>query len=80
MVGCNKDCFNCPYPDCICRENGTLELTIEEKAEINRRRCRASYQKHREKRLAKQSAYYQEHKAERIKYQKEYNRMRKAEA
>lgn len=82
---CNKDCFNCVYPDCIYngkgdsgRKKGELsEAAKAHKAEYNRQ----AYWKNREKRLEYQKAYQKAHRAEQNAYmRKRYAERKKKEA
>ena len=69
MEKCNRDCFNCPYPDCINDEmtaedyqealqRDRVTLNSNEKLKLNEKK-RAYYAENRERRLAWQRDYYQ---------------------
>lgn len=40
---CNRDCFNCPFPDCIIDEISDSEIEKSEKADESVRICRHSH-------------------------------------
>lgn len=73
MSICDKDCFNCPYDDCICNEfseedlekiNALVEiLTLPEKPPVSEKK-RTYYERHKEERKAYQRDYYAKHKQE----------------
>ena len=73
MAICSKDCFHCPYPDCINDEMDAADYASSRAREkiINtptmqaRKRAasqRAYYEAHKEEIAASQRAYYEEHK------------------
>lgn len=89
---CDKDCFNCPFDDCI-REEGRDEA---ERKAIYRRKYpervresrRKQYIKNREREIEYSRTYYKniknseryaEYKAERSQYMREYRARMKAE-
>lgn len=70
---CNRDCFNCPYPDCICDEESQDDIDAAERrdeaiqigwssAEKELRRKREYRRTHREQAIAASRAYYATHK------------------
>lgn len=62
---CNRDCFNCKYPDCICDDLDVMDYDESAKRdkEISREITNNEYYlKNREKRLAYQKEYYQNNK------------------
>ena len=70
---CNRDCFNCPYPDCICDEETPDDIDAAERrdeaiqagwssAEKELRRKREYRRTHREQAIAASRAYYATHK------------------
>ncbi len=61
---CNKDCFNCPYPDCI------LDMS-EVKAVMLKQQRKAEYQKEYFKK------YRVDHSEELKKFQKKYSQINK---
>ena len=65
QAGCNEDCFNCPYPDCVIG-NILHDRELE--------RFRRYYQTHRADKLRKINEYNAAHR-EQIR---EYNRQRDA--
>ena len=82
---CNKDCFNCPYPDCIVddmsyeeyRESAERdrELKTSQKSRKEKKTAakqKAYYEAHREEIAAKQKAYYEAHGEEIAAKQKAY--------
>ena len=77
MATCNRDCFNCPHPDCILEE-----LEAEDYAEqrrIEREIVNPKSQKEKEI-AAKQRAYYEANREEWNAYLREYRRKRKEKA
>ena len=81
MSVCNRDCFNCPYPDCILEE-----LEADDYAEQRRieREIINPKSKRQEKLAAKNRAYYEANReklrAYQREYQKEYRRRKKEQA
>ena len=86
---CNKDCFNCPYEDCINdefddndfrelkkldKELGEMNTTTGYEYDQYRKKKRQYYQTHKEERKAYQRSYYQTHKEERKEERRAYNR------
>ena len=72
---CNRDCFNCPYEDCVVDE-----LTMADRRELKEIDAefvnpKSSKQK---KIAAKKREYYQANKDEIAAYQREYYQRRKA--
>ena len=66
---CNRDCFNCPHPDCICDEETQADIDAAERrdqaiqagwsrAEKELRREREYRRTHREQAIAASRAYY----------------------
>ena len=64
MAVCNKDCFACPFPDCI---NDAMDREdMQESVRLDRQLCSKGgksakdtyYERNREKVLAKSRAYY----------------------
>lgn len=85
---CNKDCFNCSYPDCVrplqqdYNEYKREYLKDSNNAEKNRKYYKRYRQGNLEKERARSRAYYEQHKAEkREAYQRWYkaNRDKKRE-
>lgn len=86
---CNRDCFNCPYPDCVLDE----PMSAEEYAEAREReellkdpkarklaaKQRAYYEANREELAAKQRAYREANREEYNAYMREYMRRRRSE-
>lgn len=78
ILTCNKDCFNCPYPECIRDEqqdnrdnyNRYRAENLEKESERDRNR----YTTEKEKRNSNNAKWQQEHKAERSEYMKSYKR------
>lgn len=73
MAICDKDCFNCKFPDCILgsRESSPHKSASDRKRESKRKSvkkriengknaesCRRYYQKHREEILKKKKSQY----------------------
>ena len=73
---CSKDCFHCPYPDCICDE-----MDAEDYTEARQREKELMFpETEREKKhAAYQRAYYEANKAEIAAYQRAYREANKAE-
>lgn len=64
---CNKDCFNCPYEDCI---NDEMDHEDYREAAVRDRELFMTPKKR--ERAAYQKAYYEKNKEKRAAYQKEY--------
>lgn len=69
---CNKDCFNCPYDDCI---NDSMDL--EDYREIRERDLDMLRTPEQKRRAAAQKAYYIAHKDDKAAYRKVYYEKRK---
>ena len=67
---CNKDCFNCPYPDCIVDDMSYEEY--RESAERDRELKTSQKSRKEKKTAAKQKAYYEAHREEIAAKQKAY--------
>ena len=67
MSICNKDCFHCPYPDCINDEMDHEDYV--ESAELDKE-LRSTPEKR--KVAAKQRAYYEANREKLAAYQKSY--------
>lgn len=90
VVICNKDCFNCPFPDCVnddgldwneykeAREREGLFLTPEEKKLAAKQR--AYYEANREEIAAKQRAYREANRGAYNAYMRDYMRRKRKEA
>lgn len=73
---CDRDCFNCPYPDCICNtltskdiaESRALDRTILNPGK--KPMSEDAYERHKER----SRRYYHAHKEQRAAYLKEYKR------
>ena len=68
---CNhKDCFTCPYPDCVADApalgSERSRLTYEERVEHRRANQKRWYEAHKEERKAYQRKKYLERKAEKL--------------
>ena len=83
MAVCNKDCFRCPYPDCVCdaldaddyaeareREELLRPKTARQKALAAYKK--AYYEANREQLVAKQKAYREANREEIAAYKKAY--------
>ena len=66
---CNRDCFNCPFPDCVCDDESQDDIDAAERRDLQiqagwdsnekKRRRDARYrEKHREKAKINARAYY----------------------
>ena len=64
---CNKDCFNCPFDDCI-----NDEMDSEDYAEAAKRDNLIKDTPERQRRLANQRSYYCSHREEILAYEREY--------
>lgn len=70
---CDRDCFNCPYPDCINNDMSAGELKEIQQRDQERKKTHSALSKEAyEKHLARSRLYYHEHKEERRAYMKEY--------
>ena len=79
---CDKDCFHCPFDDCINDEMDSQDyaeaadrdrkLNCTEKGKQSVEAQRKYYRKNREKILAYQRAYYAKHREECAAYRKAY--------
>ena len=79
---CNKDCFHCPFDDCINdkmdasdyaeADDRDRKLNGTEKQRKHAAAMRSYYEKNREKILTYQRAYYAKHREERAAYRKAY--------
>ena len=84
---CNKDCFNCPYEDCINDEmdhEDYREAAVRDRelAMTPKKRERAAYQKayyeaNREKIAAGKKAYRETHREAYNRYHREYARRKR---
>lgn len=88
---CNKDCFNCPFPDCVNDEGADAaeyaearerEITIRDaqrdgKGRKLAARNRAYYEANREKIAARNRAYREANREEINAYMREYRRKRR---
>ena len=72
---CNKDCFNCPYPDCIVDDMSYEEY--RESAERDRELKTSQKSRKEKKTAAKQKAYYEAHREEVAAKQKAYREAHK---
>lgn len=82
---CNFDCFNCPFPDCVC-SSSPLDKSISKQIDKQARTAACVpgrnvqggaslyYQAHRIDKIKYQKQYYQCNKTDRIEYQKAYYR------
>lgn len=76
MAVCNKDCFNCPHPDCI-----NDELDYADYVEVAKRERALRATPDSEKKAAYNAAYYEKNREKLAAYQKAYyekNREKKA--
>lgn len=72
MKVCGRNCFQCPFPDCIMEDVTQEECAAAKKRDLelitpeerDRARWRAYYYAHREQRLDRQKEYWQTHKEE----------------
>ena len=77
-IKCNKDCFNCPYEDCILPDN--LPKTHGKYKDLEKRKAymreyfKKNGYKYAEKRRAYQQQYYLQHREEIIARAKEHYR------
>lgn len=88
---CNRDCFNCPFPDCI--EDEMTAADYDEARERDREiifpksrkekelaaKKKAYYQENREEIAAKQKAYYQANREELAAKKKAYREANREE-
>ena len=76
MATCNRDCFNCPYPDCILEE-----LEAEDYAEQRRieREIVNPKSKRQEKRTAYQRAHYEANREKLTAYRRAYREANREE-
>jgi len=73
-MDCNRDCFNCPFDDCVMDDISDSEIASIEKRNSKVSKPKKSVDKKKQERCKR---YYQLHKAERIEYQKTYNEKRR---
>lgn len=70
---CDRDCFHCLFPDCICDEENQEDIDAAERRDEQIRECWCYYEKelrrgreyrkiHREQAIAASRAYYATHK------------------
>ena len=90
MAVCNKDCFNCPFPDCINDEmdhedylnSATIEKEIILPKTAKQKKLaaqkKAYYEANREKLAAQQKAYYEANREKLQEYGRAYMRRRRA--
>lgn len=84
MACLHDDCFSCPYPDCISKDEpkkkkpGRKKLPPEVVHQHRIEYQRRYNEEHREEIYAKMKAYYQEHKEE-YRARERRNRQRKKE-
>ena len=81
---CNKDCFRCPFEDCVLdeldyedyKELSAIESDfIVQKTDIQKKLAaqkKAYYEANREKEAARQKAYYEANREKLAAYQKAY--------
>jgi hypothetical protein len=78
---CNRDCFNCPYEDCVVDGESALEVARAEQRdqqavckppEADRAYRKRYYEKHRAIETQRSRAYYQEHRFELSDKKREY--------
>lgn len=62
---CNRDCFNCPYSDCILPDKAHL-------SPYNPERKKNYYRENRTAKIAYQTAYNAKHKKERQEWSKNH--------
>ena len=75
MPKCDKDCFNCPYPDCIVDNDGSESRDIDKILGLRKKKLEYSkkyYRDHIEERREYGRAYYRKHKDSMYAYQKEW--------
>ena len=92
MATCNRDCFNCPHPDCILEELEAEDYAEQrwiEREIVNPKsrkekeiaaKQRAYREANREELAAKQRAYYEANREKWNAYLREYRRKRKEKA
>lgn len=89
---CSHDCFNCPYPDCVCGDDDIDDMTALEIAEAEARdrrteryNCEADYSHETadtikaHKRRGYRRTYYNKHREEEIQKRREYREKNRAE-
>ena len=87
---CNRDCFNCPHPDCILEELSAEDYQAQREAEkaafpktlAGRKlaaKQRAYYEANREEIAAKQRAYREANREELAAYQRAYREANREE-
>lgn len=75
---CNRDCFYCEFPNCICDD--LTHADYRELAEIDRELMHSPKSKKQKKAAAHQKAYREANREKIAAYQKAYWRKKKARA
>lgn len=80
---CNKDCFNCPYPDCINDEfsaDDAAELDIIERDFVDPPKKRQSAKRKKRQKTTSEDyhKWYEQNKAHKLAYNRAYYRLHRA--
>ena len=85
MAICNKDCFNCQYPDCVLdeldaedyRESSQRDMALKERTDKQRKvaaQKKAYYEANRDKVAAQRKAYREANRDKYNAYMRNYYR------
>lgn len=80
MFKCNRDCFNCPYDDCMQTTDTEAEIysielrNYKDATNDALNNNRIDYLTRRERKISQGKEYYRKHREERKRYQLNYHK------